>query len=288
MTDIIKQVSLSEVITRSNYRQNYDMDFVESTASDMAKNGFRHEFPLSVYRESDKYTVIDGNTRHKSAMLGSAYDIKTHLPIMLVWVAISDKPSDKDFTILQLRANDNRRSVDDISTAHAYQTAINSGATIDELARETTHTSEYIERRLALLSLLPEVQELVTKKQIGITFAYAMRNLDSNFQRLALSAYNHMKSPTFEEFSAVVDDFYTKQSQCSLFDLSLFNGQPIEQIMNELKIERKKSRTELEEELEAERKARQADRAFAIQKYQQLRAQLETLRQQLENTQKVA
>jgi hypothetical protein len=109
---------------------------------------------------------------------------------------------------------------------------------------------------MALLTLIPDVQELVAKKQMGIDFANLLPGLDVNFQRLAVKQYRDMHGPTIDEFRQVVSQLLEKQNTLSLFDLALFSGKPDEVILADLKIERKKSRQELEAELEAERQAR--------------------------------
>lgn len=269
---------------RSNYRQQYDQDLVATIADSILKHGFKVEYPIPVYADGDSFIIIDGHTRYHACLEVAR---KVHSKMFGVWIVVKDKPDDRQFKLNQLAANELRSDPDDISKAIGYKQAIDAGATIDDLVLATGHKSPYIQDRLSLLKLVPECQDLVAKKHLGIKFAAQLVRLDSNFQRIALQAYTAMKSPTLEEFTAVVSELYTKQSQCSLFDLAIFNGQPIEQLISDLHIERQKSREQLLAEIEALNKARQADREFARRKFQQALREIDSLKRQLAS-QKVA
>jgi hypothetical protein len=54
MNELI-QVELWRLSIRSNYRQEYDLAFVENIASDMAEHGFKIEYPIPVYLTAKVY-----------------------------------------------------------------------------------------------------------------------------------------------------------------------------------------------------------------------------------------
>lgn len=272
--DRLVKSPLWRVKIRENYRQQYDQDMVETISQDMRLNGFKIAYPLQVYAVDDSYFLIDGHTRYHAALLLDNRDFP-------VWLSLVDQPSDKDFKLSQIQANSLRVDPDDISKAIGYQQAKNAGATIDELVLATGHKRPYIEDRLSLLQLIDQAKDLVAKKQLGIKFAVQLTRLDSNFQRIALQAYIAMKSPTLDEFIAVVNDLYTKQSQCSLFDLAIFSGKPIEEIISSISIERQKTRQELIEEIAALNTARTMDREYAKRKYTAALREIAELKRQL-------
>lgn len=282
MTTEVKQVSLHSIVERENYRLSYDADLVASIAGDMSEHGFDAAHPIECYADGGQYVVIDGHTRLKAALLGSTYGLKSHQPDMVVWVAVKDKPSDAQFKLMQLSANELRVNPDPISQAIGYQQALDAGASIDDLIGATGHNRLYVEDRLSLLKLIPEARELVAKKHLGVRFAVELTRLDANFQHIALMGYNAMRAPLLDDFKALVDSLYVKMTQSSLFDLSLFSGKPIEMVLDDLKIERKATRAELESQLAAERQARLADRDYAKRKYQAAQAEIARLRAQLD------
>lgn len=251
---------------RDNYRQQYDESTVQAIAESILKHGFKIEYPIPVYADGDSYIIVDGHTRYHACLRVSQLRHSKHFG---VWIVLKDKPSDKDFKLNQLSANELRKDPDDMSRAIGYKQALDYGASIDEIAANVGHTKQFVEDRLALLHLVPQAQDMVAKGHFGIKSAMQLVRLDSNFQAIALRAYIAMKSPTLEEFTAVVNDLYTKQSQCSLFDLALFSGKPIEEIISDLKIERQKSRAELLAEIETLKQIQARDREFAIRKYKQ-------------------
>lgn len=277
-------VALHCLTQRSNYREEYDQDFVNKLASDMSTNGFKAEYPVVTYLESatGQYIVIDGNTRYTAARQASAYRISDHNPTLMVWIVVKPKPTDKEFILGQLSANELRRDPDSLSQARGYQTAIDAGSTIQEIANETGHTADYIQRRLWLLDLVPEAQKLVANGNLGIKYGEAMHTLDTNFQRIALQAYNKREVKTIDEFSALCSQLLEKQNTCSLFDLALFNGKPIESVVDMSKVKTDKLSPDtvikaLEAELARERQAKQELRDKATADYTKLLRQYRAL-----------
>lgn len=283
--DTLQFVPLYRLIERQNYRQTYDPDLVHTIAVSVRDHGFKIEYPITVYAEQDRLVIIDGHTRYHACVECARM---SHNMTFGVWAVVKARPDDKTFKLAQLAANELRSDPDDISKAIGYKQAIDAGASIDDLVLAVGHKRPYIEDRLSLLALVPEAKDLVAKKHLGIKFAAQLTRLDSNFQRIALQAYTAMKSPTLEEFTAIVNGLYTKQTQCSLFDLALFNGQPIEQTIAELKIDRPKSRQELLDEIEAlraskesEYRQRMLDRDYAKRKYTAAQREIALLKAQL-------
>lgn len=294
METTIKQVSLSQLRQRSNYRQSYDAELVNKVASDMSTNGFKIEFPIVTYAESEdsqEYIVIDGNTRYTAARQASAYGIKSHMATLQVWIVVKPKPTDAQFILSQLAANELRRDPDAVSQAKGYKQAVDSGASVAQIATETGHTDEYVNRRLFLLDLVDEAQKLVANGNLGITYGEAMHELDSNFQRIALQAYNKREVKTIDEYRKLCNELLEKQRTCSLFDLALFNGKPIEMVVDMAKVRTDTAPKpdtaalelirQLEEKLEAEKAQRVKDREYAKSKYGELMAQYRTLQAQV-------
>lgn len=285
----ILQVRLSHLVQRSNYRQEYDQDFVNKLASDMSTNGFKAEYPIVTYADNGRYVVIDGNTRYTAARQASSYSIKDHSPLLMVWIVVKSKPTDTEFILGQLAANELRRDPDCVSQAHGYKQALDAGASVQQIAIETGHTEDYVQRRLWLLDLVSEAQKLVANGNLGIKYGEAMHDLDTNFQRIALQAYNKREVKTLDEFTALCNQLLEKQRTCSLFDLSLFNGKPIEQVIDMSKVKTDKLSPDtvirsLESKLaqqtkalEDERKARLADRQYAKDKYHDLMLKYQAL-----------
>jgi hypothetical protein len=71
---------------------------------------------------------------------------------MPVWIVVKDKPSDAEFILQQLAANEQRRNPDEMSKAVGYKRTLEAGGSYDDLYRATGHKQPYIDKRIALLS----------------------------------------------------------------------------------------------------------------------------------------
>src|ERR1700690_4312413 len=139
MSDELKLVNVTELRIKQNYRQTYDESFVATLRNDMIANGFKMSFPITVYLEDGTYWIVDGNTRYTAA---------STIPEFKVWVVVTDKPSDAQFKLDQLSANEKRIDPDDISKAIGYTQALSAGATMDQIVSATGHDKAYVERRM--------------------------------------------------------------------------------------------------------------------------------------------
>ncbi len=274
----IQFIQLSKVLEIDNYRTEYPAYHIRALSENMAANGYDTAYPVKgVLLPDGNIKLIAGHCRTRAYK--SIVPLTYHIPVIVV-----DETNPATLALLQLSENGNRRDPSAIDDANGYKSAMDKGATIEQVCTSTGKTKDYVQRRLDLLALLPEVQSLVASKQIGITFALALKGMDTNFQRIALKAYNSMKSPTFDEFNTVCSALLEKQNTCSLFDLSLFNGQPIENLMQVVKVEKPLSRAELIAALDKERKAKDTANRYGkilAARYDKLQAELATLRQQV-------
>jgi ParB/RepB/Spo0J family partition protein len=259
-------VNLDRIIEVDNYRSAYDQQAIDGYAESMRVKGFLVEYPITVYvldcytikSHEQCYGIIAGHSRTLAAKQAGLSE---------VWAIVKPYTSAAEIRLDQLAENLNRTNTNPVDDAHGFKDVLDNNGTIAQLMIATGKSREFINTRLALLDLIPEAQELVKSGNLPLGHAAEMRRLDRNFQLIAMKYYNESDRPNGDEFRAMVNELYTKQSQCSLFDLSLFNGQPIDAVLGELKIERQKTRKQLEAELAAERKARQIDRAYATRKY---------------------
>lgn len=294
----IIQVELYHLTERQNYRQEYDQAFVESIAGNMAAEGFKVEYPITVYREGDQFVVIDGHTRREAALLGSTYDVKEHKARMLVWVVVKDKPTDAQFKLDQLAANEQRRDPDDMSKAIGYRQALDAGATMDQLCAATGHKQPYIDKRLSFLKLTREAQVMVSKGQLSPDYAAELVRLKSDYQCAALSAYTRANRCDLVSFREIVDDLYTKQVEAEQTQLPMFGGELetyTAALVETLEQKRQISRDSLQKELDAIRALLQAEKAQheankrkAVIKLRAMQMEIETLRAQNDLLKKVS
>lgn len=260
--DQIQQIPLDQIIEIDNYRKTYDQQAIDGYAASMKADGFKSEYAITVVAiqamnrktRAQMYAINTGHCRTRAARQAGL----THIAAI-----VKNETDPIRLKLDQLGENENRCQPNDIDVARGFQAALDLGATIEQIGIATGKHKDFIERRLNLLKLVPDAQDMVAKKQFPIMYANELVRLDTNFQRIALSHYRDMKSPNLEDFRKDVDQLFTKQNQCSLFDMPIVSGKPIEQqIIDHLKIERPKSREELEAELDATKKSLEAEKSL--------------------------
>jgi hypothetical protein len=85
-----------------------------------------------------------------------------------------------------LAENLSRVDLDPIAEARAYQTRIDAGASIAEVAAMGGVSVARVATRLPVLRLVDEAQQMVAAGQLSLNHARTMADLDANRQRLAL------------------------------------------------------------------------------------------------------
>lgn len=277
---------LDHILSIENYRSAYPADHIAGLSDSMKRFGFKVEFAVSVIKldalhiadRQPVYALIKGHCRTLAAREAGLTEIPAHIVENIDPAALA---------LDQLSENENRRDPSDIDRAHGYQAALDKGASMADLCSAIGKHQDYVERRLSLLKLTADIQELVAKKCLPITYATSIVNLDSNRQRLAVQAYNKAKSPNIAEFQQMVARLFNEQvieqQQQNFF--GLFTAEEIdakaESLAEEISSTTKRSVKALEAELEAEKKARKADREFAKAKVAQLLRRVAELEQKL-------
>jgi ParB/RepB/Spo0J family partition protein len=274
------KVSLDRIVEVENYRSTYPADHIAGLADNMRVKGYDTAYPVKLIviaqdRKSREmvYGLVAGHCRTRAARIAG---------LLSVEAIILDTYDASTLMLDQLSENENRSDPNDIDRATGYKRALDAGASMDALCKATGKHTDYIQRRIDLLRLIPEAQALVAHGQIGIKYALCMVDLDTNFQNIALRAYNEGKAHSVDTFNAVCSALLEKQRTCSLFDLALFNGKPIEQIITVPDATREPSKAELVAMLIQERHAHEDSKQAARKAYQSIKAELSALRAQLD------
>jgi ParB-like chromosome segregation protein Spo0J len=108
--------------------------------------------------------------------------------------------------------------------ARAFQKRIDQfGWKIGRVAKTAGASETTVKKRLKLLALIPDVQDLVASGNMPVGLAEEMACLDANRQLIAFRWLNNQAAtPTRRTFASVVGGLYAEQCQESLFDLSRF------------------------------------------------------------------
>lgn len=160
-----------------------------------------------------RFQIVAGERRYRASQL-------------LKWEtipAIVRALTDEQASAVMLLENTGRSDLSPIEEARAYQERIDRFSwTLQELSETAGVSQDRIKRRISLLKLVPEAQQLVGCGQLPIGHAEALTPLDNNRQRIALRILNERPELALAGFRAIVSELLSEQSQDGLFDLETF------------------------------------------------------------------
>jgi ParB/RepB/Spo0J family partition protein len=126
----------------------------------------------------------------------------------------------KDIAPIQVAENVGRKEMNPMEEATAYRKLFDAGYEIDEIAKKIGASPVTVERRMALLELIPMLQHLVKTGSIPINHGViiAQARLRPEFQQNVLKKLNAGNLST-EALSGIVGQYKSAQTQTSFFDL---------------------------------------------------------------------
>lgn len=213
----INEIPISQIIPGKNDRTVFDEAGLRELADSIKEHGLIQPITVRYTEDCSKFEIITGERRFRACGL---------LKMETIPAIIRDM-KDEEASAVMLTENLNRKNLDPIDEAQAFQTRINQfGWTVEDLAERVKVSSIHIRFRLKLLKLIPEVQRLIRFGNISLGYAQTLAdaNLDSNFQLTAFAAFRDNPKPTPGWFKNIVLDLKEKQDQGILFKGSLFDG----------------------------------------------------------------
>lgn len=187
MSTISELVPIDSVSVHHNYRETI-ADEVRRIADDMQENGYRSAYPILIDMHG---TIIAGHHRHAAAILAGL----TH-----VYVSKSDAVAGSTDALLeQIAENDLRHQSTIVEDGRAYLALVESGMSIDEIARRSRHSRRYVEDRCTVAGLDTVAQSLAISK--GITYGLVLAEFPHDMQADLARRFSEL--PRSEFFAAV-------------------------------------------------------------------------------------
>lgn len=204
----------------ANDRTRFDAGQLQELAASIAEHGVLQ--PLTVRPVACGYEIIAGERRWRASQLAGLVTVP----------CIVRELSDEEAASLMLIENVNRADLSPMEEARAYNVRrVRFGWTVAQVARETGKNAEYVRRRLALLDLLPEVQQLVASGTLPVSHAEEMAVLLPESQAAAVKALTGRDGlPSVVTFRRIVGELVERESQLGLFDLEAFAVQRREEL----------------------------------------------------------
>ncbi|MCR4620727.1 MAG: ParB/RepB/Spo0J family partition protein [Clostridiales bacterium] len=174
--ETVKEISLNDIdINSSQPRKSFDEDALKELAESIASVGVIQ--PIIVHPNGDRYTIVVGERRFRASRLAG----KTSIPaIVRSWDEMTRLKS-------ALIENIQRQQLNPIETAQGIKTLMEKcGLTQDETAEALGKSRSQVTNTLRLLSLEPEVQQLVQNGSLSAGHARALVGQPASMQ-LALA-----------------------------------------------------------------------------------------------------
>lgn len=207
---MIQEIALGLIYAKQNNRQSFTG--IDDLASSILEHGLIQ--PITVRPDGNgRYIILAGERRYRAHQ---------HAGLETIEAIVKDDISSSQSYLITLLENDNRQETNDIEKALGYSRAIDTlGLEPADLARAIGKRIDYIDRRLALLELRPDIQKLVADGQLLISYALAMAGLDHDRQLIAMKALNDNPAPTLAWFRTIAGELLDQQTQLGL-DFGLF------------------------------------------------------------------
>lgn len=167
-----------------------------------------------------EYTLIAGESRWRA-------HIWANLPTIKAEVNAAAAEDEKIAMMGTMIENVSRKELTIIEQSNGYNTLLDLGYTIDDIAKGTGQKVDFIQKRVNLKNLNLEYKEMAHKGQLTIEYAAALSSLNSEYQYQAITELVAAgDKATVHWFRKVCGRLLEKQNSFSLFDMALFGGGP--------------------------------------------------------------
>ncbi|HNT74376.1 MAG TPA: ParB/RepB/Spo0J family partition protein [Anaerolineae bacterium] len=208
----VTEVPVALIDPGDNDREAFDPTGLRELAASIAEHGLAQ--PITVRPMlGGRYQIVAGERRWRAHQLLQRVTIP----------ALVRSLSDEQASGIMLLENIHRAELNPIEEARAYRKRMTQfGWDEERLAREANVPAGRVRLRLALLDIVPEAQDLVKAGQMGVKYAYVLRDLDVNRQRIALRYLAEVDTPRIREFRKLCARLLEEQAQEAMFDMAAF------------------------------------------------------------------
>lgn len=246
----VQLVEVGQITPGDNDREAFDPVGLRELADSIAQHGLAQ--PITVRPWKDGYQIVAGERRWRAVCL-------------LGWAtipALVRTLDDEAASAIMLLENIQRAELNPMEEARAYRKRMTQfGWGAEQVAQAANVPVERVRLRLTLLDLVPEAQDLVRNGNLGVKYAYVMRDLDTNRQRLALRYLNGVDTPRLREFRELCARLLAEQAQEAMFDMAAFMVE-VQQARADEEANRGERIIPVDDDLPGVRKARSVSQAL--------------------------
>lgn len=219
----IKQIPLSLVMpSPMNPRKTFDEDELQELADNIEKQGLLQpitvrpvKHPSNEYGDRpDKYEIVCGERRYRafsklsekwSEMDCVAPKGETYNRFSKISAIVREMNDDEAFDAM-ITENLQRKDVDPIEEAFAFGQLIQKGKTPEEVAARFGKSIRFVQDRVKLNNLIPELMLAIKDDKMSIAAAMIIAKLDDEHQRRYFSSYTN----NYKGFSKQTAESFTQ------------------------------------------------------------------------------
>lgn len=203
---------VDEVFPQNNTRKTFDEDHIAGLAASIDELGLIS--PINVRpRPEGGHWLIAGECRWRAHQLLGKETI----------VAIVTDDGDRNARARMIAENAARNDINPLDEAKAYQEQVaDFGDSIEAVATMAGRSTGYVQARIDLLSLIPEVHDALRSKNFLTGYAEAMVGLDPDRQRAAMVTLARSELTVVEYFD-LCERLRVEQNEVSMFDADAFS-----------------------------------------------------------------
>ena len=201
---------VGEIVTGLNNRTRFPLQALEELAADIADRGLLQPIVVRANPQGVGYQLIAGERRLRAVKLLGWPDI----PATVLDV------NDRDARSAMMAENTHRADIDPIDEAEGFAAFMRDFETdAAETARAAGVDTARVNRRLALLRLLPDLQIILRRRGDLIAHLELLTKLDHNHQYAALVALRSRDDVRLSEFRRIVHELRDRQARSDQLDM---------------------------------------------------------------------
>lgn len=215
--DKLQQIDIARIFpSPMNPRKTFDAEALKELSDNIAQQGLlqpiivRPKFVDFVEEgeivTSESYEIVCGERRYKAVLMAmSAGQIKGNtIP------AIVREMNDSEALDAMLTENLQRKDVDPIEEATAFSKLTELGQSVKDLAIRFGKSERFIQDRIKLAALIPEIQKMVTEGNVPMSGAIQLAKLNEEYQKQYAKDYCGRNVSKFDI------DRFINNTMCSL------------------------------------------------------------------------
>jgi ParB family chromosome partitioning protein len=228
----VQMLPVGAIVAGVNDRTVFDAERLAELASSIEQNGLAQPITVRPVEGGTRYEIIAGERRFRAM---TEILKKQTVPCLV------RNMDDEMASSIMLAENAARQDLNPMDEARAYEARMTRFDWSEEdIARIAGVSKERVKKRVALLTLIPDAQQLVSTGNLGLGHAESLSRLDSNRQISALRILQSSKQAlTVGAFRSICQQLFDEQCQEGLFTLE---GYWIKQMEQEIPIQKRGKR----------------------------------------------